>query len=69
MQRPVIESIYMAALVAYRHNPVIREFAARLEQKGKANKVILVACMRKLLVMLHAMMRDQTPWHVLEKKT
>ena len=40
-----------------------------LEQKGKANKVILVACMRKLLVMLNAMMRDQTPWHVLEKKT
>ena len=51
----------MAALVAYHHNPVILEFAARLKQKGKANKVILVACMRKLLVMLNAMMRDQTP--------
>jgi transposase len=55
-------ALYMATLSAVRYNPVLREFYHRLLQKGKAKKVALVACMRKLLVILNAMMRDQRPW-------
>lgn len=54
--------LYMAALVATRRNPVIRRFYERLLAAGKAKKVALVACMRKLLLILNAMMRDQRPW-------
>ena len=52
----------MAALTATRHNPPLRRFYHRLCAAGKAKKVALVACMRKLLTMLNAMLRDQTPW-------
>lgn len=55
-------ALYMAALVASRHNPVIKAQYARLRANGKAAKVALVACMRKLLTILNAMMRDQTTW-------
>ncbi len=51
-------SLYMATLVATRHNPVIRDFYARLLARGKAKKVALIAAMRKLLVILNAMLRD-----------
>jgi len=54
--------LYMATLVATRHNPVIRAFYQRLVAAGKPKKVALVACMRKLLTMLNAMLRDQRPW-------
>jgi transposase len=54
--------LYMAALVATRHNPVIRDFYQRLLAKGKVKKVALVACMRKLLVILNAMIRDNQSW-------
>ena len=54
--------LYMATLVATRHNPVIRNFYERLLDKGKLKKVALVACMRKLLVILNAMLRDNKPW-------
>jgi transposase len=54
-------TLYMAALSGKRHNPVLAAFAARL--KGKKPKVILVACMRKLIVMLNAMMRDKADWN------
>ena len=54
--------LYMAALTAPRHNPPLRRFYHRLCAAGKAKKVALVACMRKLLTMLNAMLRDQTPW-------
>ena len=54
--------LYMAALTATRHNPPLRRFYHRLCAAGKAKKVALVACMRKLLTMLNAMLRDQTPW-------
>ena len=54
--------LYMATLSAVRWNPAIRTFYERLCQRGKAKKVALVAAMRKLLVMLNAMMRDQVPW-------
>lgn len=54
--------LYMATLVATRHNRVIRNFYERLLDKGKLKKVALVACMRKLLVILNAMLRDNQPW-------
>lgn len=54
--------LYMATLVATRHNPVIRDFYQRLLAKGKLKLVALVACMRKLLVILNAMLRDNKPW-------
>ena len=54
--------LYMATVSAVRHNPAIRAFYTRLCDKGKPRKVALVAAMRKLLVMLNAIMRDQVPW-------
>lgn len=54
--------LYMATLVAIRHNQVIHDFYERLLAKGKLKKVALVACMRKLLVILNAMIRDNTTW-------
>lgn len=54
--------LYMATLVACTHNDVIRTFFDRLCAAGKAKKVAIVACMRKLLTILNAMIRDQKPW-------
>jgi transposase len=54
--------IYMAALVAKAHNPVIRAFHQRLIAAGKAPKVAIVACMRKLLTILNAMARNNAAW-------
>lgn len=54
--------IYMAALSARTHNPVIRAFYERLVAAGKPPKVALVACMRKLLTILNAIMRDAAAW-------
>jgi transposase len=54
--------MYMAVLVASRRNPVIKAFYDRLVAAGKLPKVALVACMRKLLTTLNAMVREQTPW-------
>jgi transposase len=54
--------LYMATLSAMQHNPVIRAFRDRLTAKGKPPKVVVVACMRKLLVILNAMVRDSAPW-------
>ena len=54
--------LYMATIVATRHNPVIRGFYERLLSKGKVKKVALIACMRKLLVILNAMIRDDKSW-------
>ncbi len=59
----VREALYMGALIASRYNPTIREFYQRLLVAGKPKKVVaLVACMRKLLVILNAVIRDRTPW-------
>jgi len=55
-------ALYMAALVATKWNPAIRRFYRHLREVGKAPKVALVACMRKLLTMLNAMLKHQTPW-------
>jgi transposase len=54
--------LYMATLVAIRHNPVIAKFYQRLLANGKLKKVAIVACMRKLLVILNAMIRDNKAW-------
>ena len=55
-------ALYMAAIVAARFNPVIRAFYQRLCAAGKAKKVALVACMRKLLTIVNAMLNHRTPW-------
>ena len=55
-------ALYLAALVASRHNPVIKALYQRLVAAGKAKKVALIACARKLVVLLNAMSRQQTPW-------
>ena len=55
-------ALYMAALTASRRNPVIRDFYKRLRAAGKAPNVALVACMRKLLVILNAILRHRVPW-------
>jgi transposase len=52
----------MAALVASRRNAAIRAFYKRLRHAGKAPKVALVACMRKLLTILNAMIKHKTRW-------
>jgi transposase len=54
--------LYMAALSAKKHNPFIRTFYERLLRHGKEKKVALTACMRKLLVILNAMVRTNQPW-------
>ena len=54
--------LYMAAIVASKHNPTIRATYDRLVASGKAKKVAIVACMRKLLIILNAMLRDHRAW-------
>jgi transposase len=54
--------LYMATLSAKKWNPVIKSMYERLLEKGKLKKVALVGCMRKLLVVLNAMLRDRTPF-------
>jgi len=58
----VRSALYMATLVATRHNPVIRTHYEHLQSVGKRKKVALVACMRKLLCMLNAVLREEKPW-------
>jgi transposase len=55
-------TLYMAALSAITHNPVIAQFAKRLYAKGKKAKVVITACMRKLLVILNTMVREGVDW-------
>lgn len=54
--------LYMATLVASRHNPVVKAWYERLVAAGKPKKVALVACMRKLLVVLNQMLKTKTRW-------
>jgi transposase len=55
--------LYMAALSAKRSNKVIKDFAERLEKAGKPAKVVIVACMRKLLTIMNTMLKNNTPWN------
>ena len=59
---PVRTALYMAALVASRANPVIAAHYQKLRTKGKAAKQALTACIRKLIVILNAILRDRKPW-------
>jgi transposase len=59
----VRRTLYMATIVATRHNPVIRDHYQRLVAAGKAKKVAIIACMRKLLTILNAMAKSQTPFN------
>ena len=60
--------LYMSTLSAIRFNPISRKFYQRLREAGKCFKVAMVACMRKLLVILNAMVRNQTKWRHCENK-
>ncbi len=62
-RKEVRSVLYMATISAIQHNPVIRAFHSRLIAAGKLPKVAIVACMRKLLTILNAMLRDQTMWN------
>jgi transposase len=61
-------ALYMATLVATRHNPVIRAFYQHLLAQHKPKKLALVACMRKLLVILNTMAKTNEPWRVSSAK-
>jgi transposase len=62
--RAAVRSVlYMAALTARRSNPLIRVFAQRLEAAGKPFKVVLTACMRKLLTILNSILKNNLPWN------
>src|SRR4029078_5697886 len=58
----VRNALYMAALSAIRWNPVIIEHSRSLDKRGRPKKVALVACMRRLLGILNAIIRTKTPW-------
>jgi len=58
--------LYMATQIAIMHNPLIRNMARRLEKTGKLPKVIIVACMRKLVTLLNAMLRENLTWSELD---
>ena len=59
-------TLFTATISAMRHNPVIKQFAERLRltksSNGKMSKVMIVACMRKLITIINAMLKDLTPW-------
>ena len=64
--RPEVRSVlYMSALSAIRYNPVIKSQYDQLVKRGKEKKVAITACMRKMLTILNAMMRDQLPFHAI----
>ena len=58
----VRSALYIATLVATRHNAVIQQFYEHLQAHGKSKKVALIACVRKLLVILNAILKQQQPW-------
>lgn len=61
-RKPVRRVLYMAALVASQHNPVLKAFYKRLTNAGKPKKLALTALMRKLVTTLNAMLKTQAPW-------
>lgn len=56
-------ALYMATLTARTYNPIIKAFSARLEAAGKPFKLVMTACMRKLLVILNTMLRNEADWN------
>ena len=65
-RQQVRSALYMAALVATRFNPAIRAFYQRLGATRKPKKLALTAAMRKLVVILNAILRTGTPWQLME---
>lgn len=61
-RKTVRSALFLAALVACRHNPVLKHFRDRLVAAGKPKMVAVIAAARKLLTILNAMLRDQKPW-------
>lgn len=61
-RKTVRSALYMAALVATRYNPLLKAHYEKLLAAGKAKKLALIACTRKLLVIINAMIRSKTPW-------
>jgi transposase len=58
----VRQTLYMAAKCAIRFNPVFQAYSQRLYKAGKRYKVVVIACIRKLLVIVNTMIRNNTPW-------
>lgn len=58
----VRSALYMAIMTAVKFNPVIKRFYDRLIQKVKIKKVAMIACMRKLIIIMNAMIRDNSGW-------
>lgn len=61
-RKAVRSVLYMAALSAKRHNPTIKAFAERLKNLGKAPKAVIIACARKILVILNTMVKNNSHW-------
>lgn len=61
---PIRTMLYMAMLCAIQHNPVMKQFYNKLVAQGKHKKVAITACMRKMMVILNAMVRDQREWQM-----
>jgi transposase len=61
-RRQVRSALSMATLVGVRYHPLLYTFYQRLLARGKPKKVALTACMQELLIILHALLRDGTPW-------
>ena len=54
--------MFMAMLSSIQCNPVFKRFYERLKAQGKIPKVALIACMRKMIVVLNTMLKNQEPW-------
>jgi transposase len=61
-RKSVRDVLYMAAMTAMQFNPTIKAFSERLKSQGKPHKVVATACMRKLLVILNTMVKENKPW-------
>ncbi len=61
-RKSVRSALFLAALAASRHNPVLKAFRQRLIEAGKPKMVATIAVARKLLTILNAILRDKTPW-------
>jgi len=61
---PIRTVLYMAMLSAIQHNPIMKQFYEKLVAQGKHKKIAITACMRKMIVILNTMVRNDTPWQV-----
>ena len=63
MRQALRAALYMPTLAAVRFNPVLKDFYTRLVEAGKPKKVAITACMRKLLTILNAMVKQRARWN------